>query len=96
MEFKVGDRVAVYSNIREVGTIESVQYKCVSRDGTEYPMVGVRVRGGTTYAHPKQCRRLKEDGRRRLWLRPSGGSGSLWIQCYPTESGAKEFIEVRR
>lgn len=75
--FKVGDRVAVYDLSRQVGTVESVKYESTNKAGEKFPMVGIRVSGGTKYAHPKQCRRLKPKRvAREFWIIPTAISSA--------------------
>lgn len=71
-KFKVGDRVAVYSNY---GRYEG-EIKYFSEDGT-FPWIDYDnndfIRGGL--AHPKQCRRLK----------PKPAIREYWMNIYATD-----------
>ena len=65
--FKVGDRVAIYSSDRMVGTVDEIR-----SDGSIWCRVS---RNGQPYwnglTHPKQLRRLKPKKRREFWIKES-------------------------
>lgn len=86
MKFKVGDRVAVYTNHgRAVDEIQDIT------------STGVLLLH-TMSAHYKQCRLLKKKERRVLFLKkdPSGAGYSNWYNLMETlKPGERvEFIEV--
>lgn len=93
MQFKVGDRVAVYnSENRYTGTVTKISSEfftdCifVAREKSEYVY------------HKKQCRKLVKKERRRVWVRfedPAGSTHSFNPACAIAPDWA-EFVEVRQ
>jgi hypothetical protein len=67
--FSVGDRVAVYAGIREIGEIKSVPMTGIFSPGT-LQVVLDRTKS-IIFVHPKQCRRIvkKKPREWNVWVR---------------------------
>lgn len=85
MKFKVGDRVAYYSDEgRSVATVRG--YKPFERG-----MIKLEDGQRIFFAHKKQCRRLKPKAKKEpqeIWVN-FWDSDSLFPYCYPTKEKAK-------
>lgn len=102
-KFKVGDRVAVYGNIRNssgyyvrgayasVHAITAADEIEIIPDDNSYPERRFTV-------HPKQCRRLVKKERRRVWVSLGSlyRSGDSMPVFFEQQAGCREFIEVRK
>lgn len=99
-EFKVGDRVAVYKSAeRYVGKVTKVLNKEFYRDGlqVEYPQHGGLM---LDIFDVKQCRRLKNKKRRKVWIAQSALEHESPVYAFQTKINGNiefiEFIEVRK
>jgi hypothetical protein len=104
MKFRVGDRVAVYSETDyEVGDFNPRRYVGVVKDISKNK---IRVLLDQTPGemglyennlvfHPEQCRRLAKKQRRRLWVVLDKYGGPLAVSVKKCAKGI-EFVEVRK
>lgn len=104
-KFKVGDRVAVYSSLgRRMGFIKEIN-KEAGIFLVFFPGPG---RNDRTWAHPKQCRKLRPKAkRRRVWIADTYVGDEQITSNHITFDAEKydipsrsstwvEFVEVRR
>lgn len=94
---KVGERVAVYNERRDVGTVTHIALD--GNLGVSFDTPGAYSMG---WFHPKQCRRLKKRERRRVWVESHRVNEALATSVGVSASisgrrmceGDVEFIEV--
>jgi hypothetical protein len=107
MKFKVGDRVAVYSDSDQTGSDWRVVGNVVRSDGDG--LVRVRIDGRHEWNfHEKQCRKLVKKQRQSVWihkreLKLAKELGApAWDEPWEGENGEIkrsdfiEFVEVKR
>lgn len=82
MEFKVGDRVRVYSFTGRVGNPPTGKVCSIDEEGhVEVQLDDIR---GTAYYYPEQCRRLRPK-------KPSVAPEEVWINTFVTTNNSKSL-----